>query len=81
MPEQRKPTSTAAPKPASAKPVAAASTPASPAEPAGRLSWILGWIVAPASVVAAIYGGGVVLGAHNPDRWFARSVMWVTGLF
>ncbi|MBL8948269.1 MAG: hypothetical protein JNK45_34160 [Myxococcales bacterium] len=85
MSEPRKPTPTAAAKPAAAKPAAAASAGAAiatTAEPStSRLSWILGWIVAPASVVAAIFGGGVILGAHNPDGWFARSVMWVVGIF
>lgn len=84
MSEPRKP-SPAAPKPAAAKP-AVAKPAAEVAEtaserPTSRLSWVLGWIVAPGSVVAAIYGGGVLLGAHNPDGWFARSVMWVVGLF
>ena len=79
MSEPRKPTPTAAAKPAAASPGAAIATTAEPST--SRLSWILGWIVAPASVVAAIFGGGVVLGAHNPDGWFARSVMWVAGIF
>lgn len=85
MSEPRKPTPTAAAKPAAAKPATASAGAAiatTPAEaPTSRLSWILGWIVAPASVVAAIFGGGVILGAHNPDGWFARSVMWVAGIF
>lgn len=69
---------------ASAKPSAAkagAIAVAEPAEPVGKLAWILGWVVAPLSVLGAIYGGGVLLGAHRPDGWFARSVMWVAGLF
>ncbi len=53
---------------------------APPAAPTSRLGWILGWIVAPAALIGAIYGGGVILGAHHPDGWFARSVMWVAGL-
>jgi hypothetical protein len=84
MSEPRKPTPTAAAKPAAAKPAAASAGAAiaTTAEtPTSRLSWILGWIVAPVSVVAAIFGGGVILGAHNPDGWFARSVMWVAGIF
>ena len=47
----------------------------------GWLGWTLGWIVAPLSVLGAIFGGGVLLGAHYPDGWFARAVMWVAGLF
>jgi hypothetical protein len=75
-------------KPAPAKPAAAKPTPATnaiavaePEAPVGKLSWILGWIVAPLSVLGAIYGGGVLLGAHRPEGWFARSVMWVANLF
>ena len=45
------------------------------------LGWTLGWIVAPGAVLGAIFGGGVLLGAHSPDGWFARAVVWVVGLF
>ena len=72
-------------KPAPAKPAATAKPDAiavaEPQEPQGKLAWILGWVVAPLSVLGAIYGGGVLLGAHRPEGWFARSVMWVAGLF
>lgn len=47
----------------------------------GWLGWTLGWIVAPATVLGAIFGGGVLLGAHFPDGWFTRAVVWVVGLF
>jgi hypothetical protein len=70
-------------KPAPAKPAAKADAIAvgEPEQPVSRLSWFLGWIVAPLSVLGAIYGGGVLLGAHSPDGWFARSVMWVANIF
>jgi hypothetical protein len=73
----------AKPSPASPKPNPGANAiaVAEPTEPQGKLAWILGWIVAPLSVLGAIYGGGVLLGAHRPEGWFARSVMWVAGLF
>jgi hypothetical protein len=81
-------------KPAPAKPAsgkaAAKSAPAAGtaiAVPEGeapkesKLGWILGWIVLPGTVIGGIFGGGVLLGAHNHDGWFARAVMWVVGLF
>ena len=68
-------------KPSPASPKADAIAVAEPQEPQGKIAWILGWIVAPLSVLGAIYGGGVLLGAHRPDGWFARSVMWVANLF
>jgi len=85
MAQPPKPTPAAPrPKPAPAKPSpgkADAIAVAEPAEPVGKIAWILGWVVAPLSVLGAIYGGGVLLGAHRPDGWFARSVKWVAGLF
>ncbi|MBC8069344.1 MAG: hypothetical protein IAG13_13495 [Deltaproteobacteria bacterium] len=85
----------AAPKPAPAKPTAAAKPAAAAVKPGtaiavtegeppakeGRIAWILGWVVLPATVLGGIFGGGVILGAHDHEGWFARSVMWVAGLF
>ena len=45
------------------------------------MGWTLGWIIAPLSVLGAIFGGGVLLGAHSPDNWFARAILWMVGLF
>lgn len=66
-------------KPVATKPAAAAVEIEEKKE--GWLGWTLGWIVAPLSVLGAIFGGGVLLGAHDPDGWFARTVMWIVGLF
>jgi hypothetical protein len=89
-----KPTPAAKPapaKPAPAKPAAAAAgakQSTAVAVPEGeapakesKLGWILGWIVLPGTVVGGIFGGGVLLGAHNHDGWFASAVMWVVNLF
>ncbi len=78
----------AAAKPASKPAAAAAKASTAVAVPEGeapqkesRLGWILGWVVLPGLVVGGIFGGGVVLGAHDHDGWFAGAVMWVVGLF
>lgn len=88
-----KPTPAAKPapaKPAPAKPAAAAAgakqstavaVPEGEAPKESRLGWILGWIVLPGTVVGGIFGGGVLLGAHNHDGWFASAVMWFVNLF
>jgi hypothetical protein len=47
----------------------------------GWLSWVVGWVLVPATVIGLIFGGGVALGAHNHDGWFARTVVWVVDLF
>ena len=47
----------------------------------GWLSWVVGWVLVPGTVIGVIFGGGVALGAHRPEGWFARSVMWIAGLF
>jgi hypothetical protein len=47
----------------------------------GRLAWFVGWILVPGALLGGIWAGGVALGAHLPDSWFARAVMWVAGLF
>lgn len=61
--------------------------PAQPApaggEPTSRswLSWVMGWLVVPTVFLASIFGGGVLYGAHFPESWWTRSVLWVAGLF
>jgi hypothetical protein len=79
-----KPAAAASAKPAaaaSAKPGTAIAVPEGEAPREGRIAWVLGWIVLPATVIGGIFGGGVILGANDHDGWFARSVMWVVGLF
>ncbi len=53
------------------------------AEPERRsvAGWIFGWVVVPALVLGAIFGGGVYVGANLHESWVARAVMWVAGLF
>lgn len=82
MPEPRPATSVATRAPAkvaATKPVPDA--PAPEGEAPGRIAWFLGWIVAPGAVVGGIFGAGVLLGAHRPEGWFARTVLWVVGWF
>ncbi|HET6582249.1 MAG TPA: hypothetical protein VFG69_02355 [Nannocystaceae bacterium] len=78
----KKPSSVPAPRPKADKPaIATLDGDAEPAKKEGWLGWTLGWIIAPLSVLGAIFGGGVLLGAHFPDGWFSRAVVWVVGLF
>lgn len=49
--------------------------------PRSKLSWVVGWVLMPATVLGLIFGSGVVLGAHLHDSWFVRAVVWVVGLF
>jgi hypothetical protein len=52
-----------------------------PEAPRGWLSWLVGWVLVPGVVVGLIWFGGVMLGAHNHDGWFTRSVVWLVDLF
>lgn len=47
----------------------------------GWLSWIVGWVLMPSTVLGVIFGGGVLVGAHLHDSWYARTVEWVVNLF
>jgi hypothetical protein len=77
----RKPSNVPAPRPKSDKPVAAAEPTEDAAKKEGWLGWTLGWIIAPLTVLGAIFGGGVLIGAHFPDSWFSRAIVWIVGLF
>jgi hypothetical protein len=48
---------------------------------AGWVSWLMGWVIVPASVIGAIFAAGVMFGAHQPDSWFTRAVLWCADLF
>ena len=50
-------------------------------KPEGRIRWVLGWVMVPSLLVGAIFGGGVHLGATNPESWYTAAVVWVVGLF
>lgn len=47
----------------------------------GWLSWVVGWLLVPGTVVGLIFGAGVLVGAHFSDGWFARAVVWLVDLF
>jgi hypothetical protein len=82
MPEPSKPTAVATRAPAKVAPTKPAPEPAADGgEPTGRFAWFLGWVVVPGTVVGGIFGAGALLGAHRPEGWFAKSVIWVVGLF
>jgi hypothetical protein len=45
----------------------------------GWLGWFVGWVLLPGSVIAAIVGAGVHVGARWPEMWFSRLVLWLFG--
>ena len=46
-----------------------------------RLSWVVGWVLVPSTVIGVIFGGGALFGAHLHDSWYTRLVVWVVELF
>lgn len=45
----------------------------------GKLRWVLGWIVLPGSIIAALFLSGVHVGARRPDQGLARLLLKVFG--
>lgn len=50
-------------------------------KPTSRLSWVVGWVLVPGTVIGVIFGGGALVGAHFHDSWFTRAIVWVVELF
>lgn len=61
--------------PSAAKPVSPPSTSAGN----GKLRWVLGWIVLPGTIIAALFLAGVHVGARHPDRGLARLLLKMFG--
>lgn len=55
----------------------AESTPASDSKPTNKLRWLLGWIVLPGSLIAALFLTGVHVGARHPDMGLSRVLLKV----
>jgi hypothetical protein len=51
---------------------------AAPAAPS-RMRWWMGWVVGPGLVAGSIVGVGAWVGAHFPEAWFVRLVVWLGG--
>ena len=51
--------------------------PSTPRE--GRLRWLLGWVVLPLTLIAALFFAGVHVGARNPDMGLARALLKLFG--
>lgn len=49
--------------------------------PTSWLAWTLGWVVAPGSIVFAIWFAGLLIGVHFYDSWFVRAIMWIASWF
>lgn len=47
----------------------------------GWLSWAVGWILVPGTIIGLIFGAGLMVGVHLHDSWYSRLVMWFAGLF
>lgn len=48
-------------------------------ERSGWFRFLLGWVVAPGSVVAVIVLAGVHVGANHPDMFLSRLLLWMFG--
>lgn len=84
MAESKPSPSVPAKRPPAAAARAGTDTPEAGGEPPkseGRLAWLVGWVLVPSVLVGGIFLGGAVLGAHRPEGWFARSVMWIASLW
>jgi hypothetical protein len=55
----------------------AESTPTPDAKPTNKLRWLLGWIVLPGSLIAALFLTGVHVGARHPDMGLSRLLLKV----
>ena len=44
-----------------------------------RLGQLIGWVLVPLVVAAALVGAGAHLGATQPDAWYTRTVRYVFG--
>lgn len=69
---------------APAKPAPAKADPKAPAEaqaPRGRLGWLVGWVLVPGLILGVLFGGGMLVGAHFPESWLSRLIVWVVELF
>ncbi len=49
--------------------------------PKSKLSWIVGWVLVPGTVIGVIFGGGAMVGAHFHESWFTRMIVWTVELF
>jgi len=58
-----------------------APAPAPAESKAGWLSWAVGWVLVPLTILGLIFGGGVLVGVHFHDSWLASLIMWFAGLF
>ncbi len=48
-------------------------------EESGWFRFLLGWVVAPGSVISAIVLAGVHVGANHPDMFLSRLLLWMFG--
>jgi hypothetical protein len=62
----------------SAKPAAASAPEPAPRKPS-KLRWLIGWVLVPLTLMAALFGVGVHVGARHPTMWLARGLLWMTG--
>jgi hypothetical protein len=78
------PAKPAPPKAAPAKPAPAKADAKAPAEaeaPRSRVGWLIGWVLVPGLIIGVLFGGGMLVGAHFPESWLSRMIVWVVELF
>ncbi len=60
----------------------AAASPTSSSDtdrPRSKLRWVLGWVLAPGSLLFALFLAGVHVGGRHPDMALSRALLWLFG--
>jgi hypothetical protein len=75
-------TTTTTPKPSPARPAsgpndASEATVKRPRKRAGKLRWLLGWVIVPLVLLGALFLAGVHVGARHPQMWLSRATLWM----
>lgn len=64
-------------RPASAPNDASEATVKRPSKRASKLRWLLGWVIVPLLLLAALFLAGVHVGARHPQMWLSRATLWM----
>jgi hypothetical protein len=63
--------------PVRSKPAPAKTVDDEPEARGGRGRWLLGWVLVPGALLAALFLAGVHVGANHPDMWLSRLMAWI----
>jgi hypothetical protein len=48
-----------------------------PTRRGSKLRWLLGWVLVPLLLLAALFLAGVHVGARHPQMWLSRTTLWM----